>query len=111
MHLIVHLTSQMFVGRIQTQMFKVHIQMQMHKNIMEAFECAFKCSTNLVGINVSERWPVYAPFSLDTVVSHQTSHSNSRYTKYHGFVRKTAHVYIRKHRGIDRDGSTTYTPN
>ena len=32
MHLIVHLTNQMFVGRIkmQMQMFKVHIQMQMH---------------------------------------------------------------------------------
>ena len=30
MHLIVHLTNQMFTGRIQMQMFKVHIQMQMH---------------------------------------------------------------------------------
>ena len=29
-HLVVHLTNGMFVGRIQMQMFKVHIQMQMH---------------------------------------------------------------------------------
>ena len=31
-HLVVHLTKQMFVGRIQTQMqmFKVRIQMKMH---------------------------------------------------------------------------------
>ena len=44
MHLIVHLTNQMFVGRIQMQMIKVRIQMQMHKKNMEAFECStFKC--------------------------------------------------------------------
>ena len=29
-HLIVHLTNQMFVGHIQMQMFQVRIQMQMH---------------------------------------------------------------------------------
>ena len=30
MHLVVHFTNQMFVGRIQMQMLKVRIQMQMH---------------------------------------------------------------------------------
>ena len=29
-HLVVHLSNQMFVGRIQMQTFKVRIQMQMH---------------------------------------------------------------------------------
>ena len=30
MHLIVHLTNQIFVGRIQMQMFKVRIKIQLH---------------------------------------------------------------------------------
>ena len=43
MHLVVHLTNQMFVGRIQMQMqmFKVRIQMQIKKMDSNAHSNAF----------------------------------------------------------------------